>query len=486
MRDEHERIRAANVRPADWRNPRPAGRYNLVVVGGGTAGLVTAAAAAILGARVALVERDRLGGDCLNTGCVPSKALLHESRRAALRGVPDDSGAVMRRVRERRAEISHHDSARRFADLGVDVYFGHARFTGTERLEVDGTALTFRRAVIATGGRPFVPPVEGLAGSGFLTSETVFEIDRLPRELVVLGGGPIGCELAQAFQRLGSRVTLVEMLPRLLPREDGDAAALVEQALRDDGVAVRTAARAVAVRSEDDRRIVEIERLGSVESIGSDGLVVAVGRRPNVQDLGLEAAGVAFDPVGGVEVDDRLRTSSRRIYAAGDVASSLQFTHLADAAARIVVRNALFFGRKRFSALHVPWCTYTDPEVAHVGLDATAAAARGIETEALTVGLGEVDRAILERRTEGFLRVWIRRGTDRLVGATVVAEHAGETIGELALAISASVGLAKISDVIHPYPTVAEAVRKVADLHRRRRLSPRARRLLSAWFRALR
>ena len=489
----------ANVHPPDWVNPEPAGRYHLVVIGAGTAGLVSAAGAAGLGARVALIERHLMGGDCLNVGCVPSKGVIraarawHEAREAHERfggpavdgrsdGSHGDFGLAMERMRRLRAGISVHDGAARFRGLGVDVFLGEGRFVDPETVEVDGRRLRFRRAVIATGARPAVLPIPGLVEAGHLTNETVFNLTELPPRLAVLGGGPIGCELAQSFARFGSRVTVLDMAGHVLPREDADAAEIVQQALQRDGVQLALNARILEVRSRGAERVVVFESGGERREVEADRILVTVGRTPNLEGLGLEAAGVRSNPKG-VEVDDRLRTSNKRIYACGDVASPFQFTHAADAQARIVIQNALFFGRSKASALTIPWCTYTSPEVAHVGLYEKDAKEKGHEVETLTVPLSTVDRAILDGADEGFLRVHLRKGTDKILGATLVAEHAGDMLGELCLAITHGIGLGKIASVIHPYPTQGEVVKKAADTWRRGKLTPGVKKAFAGWFR---
>lgn len=494
--DQHNRKLLDNVHPSGWVNPQPRSRYHLVVVGGGTAGLVSAAGAAGLGARVALVERHLLGGDCLNVGCVPSKGVIRAAR--AWHAVADGArfgvsecvsrgsfAAVMERMRRLRASISPNDSAERFRSLGVDVFLGEGRFVARDALEVDGKRLRFRRAVIATGARASAPPIGGLEEAGYLTNETLFSLVELPARLAVIGAGPIGCEMAQAFARLGSRVSIVDAGARVLPREDPEAAALVGAALARDGVTYVAGARIDHVERTRSERVLVYERAGAMQRLACDQLLVAAGRRPNVEGLGLEAAGVAFD-AEGVTVDDRLRTSNRRVFAAGDVASAWKFTHAADAQARIVIQNALFFGRAKAGRLVVPWCTYTSPEVASVGMLEHEARERGVAIDTVTVALAEVDRAVLDGAEEGFLRVHLRRGTDEIVGATLVAEHAGETIGELVLAMTAGVGLGKIAATIHPYPTQAEVIKKAADAWRRGKLTPSVRRVFDAYFRLLR
>lgn len=490
--DAHNRALVAAVHPPGWTNPTPRGRYDLVVVGAGTAGLVAAAGAAGLGARVALVERHLLGGDCLNAGCVPSKALLASARAAAaarragdfgvrVRDVEVDFPAVMERMRRLRASVAPHDSAARFHDLGVDVFLGRGCFTSATTLEVDGTALSFARAVIATGARPAVPSIAGLAEAGFLTNETVFSLTALPPRLAVVGGGPIGCELAQAFRRFGSEVTLLNDVARLLPRDDEDAAAIVERALAADGVRILNGARIERAERRGAERVLHVERGGGREALVVDAILLGTGRAPNVEDLGLEAAGVAWS-AGGITVDDRMRTTNRRVYAAGDVASVWKFTHAADALARLVLRNALFLGRRRASALTIPWCTYTSPEVAHVGLLPREAGERGIDVETFTVPLADVDRAVLDGETDGFLKVHVRPGRDRILGATLVAAHAGDVIGEIAVAMAGGVGLGTIAETVHPYPTQAEIIKKAADAYNRSRLTPRVKRLLERWL----
>ena len=463
----------AQVCPEGWRNPEPAPLYDLVVIGGGTAGLVCAAGAAGLGARVAIVERHRLGGDCLNTGCVPSKALLraaravHDGRRAAGAGVsmtPQvNFAAVMESVRARRADLAPNDSAPRLTSIGAHVFLGEASFASPRSVSVDGRVLKFRRAVIATGGRPQIPPIPGFATLRHLTSDNVFELREQPRSLLVIGGGPIGCELAQAFALLGTAVTLIETEPRLLPREDRDAAEIVTRRLTADGVRVKTG---VSVEPKD---------------IQAEAVLVAVGRVPNTEGLKPEAAGVVMGE-RGVVVDDRLRTSNHRIFAAGDVCSPYQFTHAADAMARIVIQNALFHGRKRVSALVIPWATYTFPEVAHVGLAAEEAARLGADM--VTVQLSDVDRAVIDAEAEGFLRIHHRQG--RILAATLVAPHAGELIGQVASLMRRGGSLADFSSDIFPYPTFADALKKAGDAYRRTRLTARARGLLGKYFALMR
>jgi pyruvate/2-oxoglutarate dehydrogenase complex dihydrolipoamide dehydrogenase (E3) component len=492
--DEFNRQLVENVHPPSWVNPRPADRYNLVVVGAGTAGLVTAAGAAGLGAKVALVERYLLGGDCLNVGCVPSKCMIRSSRVAwelreaarfgVLAGDPTiDFGAVMARMRRIRAHISAHDSAARFRDLGVDVFLGDGRFTGPDTVAVGDTTLRFKRAVIATGARAAHPPVEGLAAAGFLTNETVFSLTERPRSLAVIGAGPIGCELAQTFRRLGSEVVLLHDCPHILNREDDDAAEIVQRGFVREGIRLVLDARLTRVAGGPDGKTIAFESRGARDEVRVAEILVGAGRAPNVIGLGLETVGVEYDEQRGVHVDDRLRTTNPSIYAAGDVCMSYKFTHTADATARVVIQNALFLGRKKVSTLTIPWCTYTDPEVAHVGIYEGEAAARGFAVATFTIPLAEVDRALTDGEEDGFVKVHVRKGSDTIVGATIVARHAGEMINELTLAIVRKVGLGALANVIHPYPTQAEAIRKAGDAYNRTRLTPSVRRLFTTWLR---
>ena len=492
--DSHNRLLVSRVHPGDWTNPEPAPRYNLVAIGGGTAGLVSAAGATGLGARCALIEKHLLGGDCLNVGCVPSKALIRSSRAVADArdagafgvdvsvGSEVDFAAVMERMRRLRSEIAEHDSARRFRELGVDVFLGEARFVSRDAVRVGERTLRFSRAVIATGGRAAAPPIEGLEEAGYLTNETLFSLTELPPRLGVIGGGPIGCEMAQAFQRFGSRVSVFQCHPQILEREDGQAGRRVQDAFRRDGIRLHLESRVFRVESRAGEKRVHLECNGRTRQVAVDEVLVAAGRAPNVEGLDLETAGVDYDRRRGVLVNDRLRTSNRRIFAAGDVCSRYKFTHAADALARIVIRNALFMGREKASALTIPWCTYTDPEVARVGLNRREASRQGIRYDLFVREFAEVDRAITDGEEGGMVSVLVEKGNDRILGATVVARHAGEMINEITLAMVGGLGLKTISRVIHPYPTQAEAIKQVGDAFNRTRLTPRTRRILSRWF----
>jgi len=491
--DAYNQLLVSHVHPADWINPTPRGRYNLIAIGGGTAGLISALGAAGLGARAAIVERHLLGGDCLNYGCVPSKALIRCARAArqvqlapnfgcgGASSVQVDFAAVMERMRRLRARISHHDSAQRLSAMGVDVFLGDATFSGTSTIEVGGRRLEFRRAVIATGTRPSVPELDGLNDISYLTNETVFSLTQLPARLLVLGIGPIGCELAQAFRRFGSEVHLVGRREALLPKEDPEAVRVILRQFEEEGIHLHLGWQPLRAERTGDARCLLIERGGERRKILADEILVAVGRRPNVEGLNLEKAGIRCGP-DGVEVDDRLRTTNARVFAAGDVCSKVRFTHAADASARLVVRNALFWGRRRAGSLVIPRCTFTDPEVAHVGLTRAEARERHVEIDSFRVALSDVDRAVLDGEELGFAVVHVRRGTGRVVGATIVAEHAGDLIAEVTLLMTRRLSLGTLADTIHCYPTQGEVLKRIADSYLRTQLTPSVAGWLRRWF----
>lgn len=501
--DQFNQDLESNTHPLDWKNPEPKGRYNMVVIGGGTAGLVTAAISAGLGAKTALIEKDLLGGDCLNVGCVPSKALLRVARCLGEIGLGESLGIsyggdvgvdftkVMQRMRSLRASISRHDSARRFTEMGVDVFFGQGQFIGNRLIEVAGSCgdrkMTFAKACIATGGKAGIPAIPGLESAGYLTNETVFSLTEIPQRLMVIGGGPIGVELAQAFARFGSQVCLLERGHHLLSRDDSDAARIIKQALLDDGVEIIENATLERVSQRDSTKTLTIRQKGLHIERETDEILLAVGRVPNVNGLNLGSAGIQFSETDGIQVNRRLQTSNRHVFAAGDVASKYQFTHAADFMARAVIQNALFPGpKKNVDQMIIPWATYTTPELAHVGLNPTSAESDGVELQSFTQEFRELDRAVLDGTTSGFVRIHVRKGSDQIVGATVVGPHAGDLICEIALAMSQRVGLKRIAGVIHPYPTYAESIRKIGDAYQKSRFTGIKKRLLEHWFRWIR
>jgi len=480
---------------AKWTRPRSFDR-NLVVIGAGAGGLVSAYIAAAVKARVTLVEGHRMGGDCLNTGCVPSKALIRSARMARqLRqahelGVVEAAGrvdfaAVMRRVHRVIADIEPHDSIERYTDLGVEVLRGHARIASPWTVEVrlaDGTTrtLTTKSIVIAAGASPCVPPIPGLAEAGFLTSDTLWGLTELPRRLVVLGGGPIGSELAQSFARLGSAVTQVEMAPRILLREDPEVSELVAASLRADGVRLLTGHQAVRVEVvEGEKRL--LARHGDAEVvIPFDELLCAVGRSPRVSGYGLEELGIALTPRQTIATNACLQTLYPNIYAVGDVAGPYQFTHTAAHQAWYAAVNALFGRLRTFKADYrvIPWATFTDPEVARVGLSETEARQQGIAHEVTRYGLDDLDRAIADGSAHGFVKVLTVPGRDRILGVTIVGEHAGDLLAEYVLAMKHGLGLDKILGTIHTYPTLAEANKYAAGEWKRAHAPKR----LLAWI----
>lgn len=496
--DRYNQTLVANLHPPDWVNPEPAPVYNLVVIGAGAAGLVSAAGAAGLGAKVALVEKYLMGGDCTNVGCVPSKAMIRSSRVVAdienaqqfgiwvPEGTTVNFPDVMERMRRIRAEISPVDSAKRFRELGVDVFLGEARFSSADTIEVAGKTLRFKKAAIATGSRPSELPIPGLEEVGYLTNETVFSLTERPQRLAVIGGGYIGCELAQTFRRLGSEVVLLQKGSRILAREDADAAEIVQKAFIREGIQLLLSASIKRVESSNKEKVIYYEVNGKEDAVKVDEILVGAGRSPNVEGLNLEAVGVAHNKKQGIIVNDYLQTTNPRIYAVGDVCLKWKFTHAADAAARILIQNALFsvfgIGRKKLSNLVMPWCTYTDPEVAHVGMYEQEAKQQGIEVDTYSISLENIDRAIVDSETEGFAKVHVRKGTDKILGATIVARHAGDMISEVTLAIVGNLGLKVIASTIHPYPTQAEAIRKVADAYSRTRLTPFVKKLFVTWL----
>ena len=481
------------------------GVYNVVVVGAGTAGLVTAAGTAGLGGRVALVERNLMGGDCLNFGCVPSKALISSARlvqriRESEKWGLDQSEPqfvfekVFERMRARRAKIAPHDSQERFESLGVDVFHGEARFVLPHEVEVNGQRLRARNFVIATGSRAVVPKIKGIDSVPYFTNETIFdELKRKPENMIVLGGGPIGCELAQTFRRLGVDVTIFQRGDQLLPREDRDVAEFVERRLINEGVRVVKNADARSVATSDTGKVALqlLDRQSgqlAEPTFFADALLVAAGRTPNLRSLDLKSVGIDTTE-RGVHVNDYLQTSQRHIYAVGDVVGPFLFTHMADAQGRVAVRNILVpfqFLRQKMDYSVVPWCTYTDPEVAHVGLGEKEAQRQNIDYDLFIVPLEDVDRAVVESEDGGFAKILTGKDSDKILGATIIAPHAGDLLHEFVLAMKARIGLGTIASTIHAYPTFAELARKAGDKYNKTRLTPRAKKIFTWLYKHVR
>ena len=457
-----------------WQKPKRFDR-NLIVIGAGSAGLVTAYISAAVKASVTLVERHRMGGDCLNTGCVPSKALIrsasvaHQTRqleRYGLTGAPasTDFAAVMQRIQRVIKRIEPHDSVERYRSLGVDCVTGDARLVSPWQVEItqesgEKRVMSARHIVIASGARPFVPQIPGLEHVDYLTSDSLWQLDTLPRRLLILGGGPIGCELAQAFARLGAQVSLVEMAPRLMVREDDDAVALVTAGLQQDGVDVLVGHKVVRFSHERDEKVLYMECKGAEKRLAFDAVLVAVGRRANTEGLGLETLGIGVTKAGTIEVNEYMQTRVPNILACGDVAGPYQFTHAAAHQAWYAAVNSLFGHLKKFAADYrvIPWATFTSPEVARVGLNEQDAQQQGIAFEVTRFGIDDLDRAIADGTDEGFVKVLTEPGKDRILGVTIVGAHAGDLIAEYVLAMRHNIGLNKILGTIHIYPTMAEA-----------------------------
>jgi pyruvate/2-oxoglutarate dehydrogenase complex dihydrolipoamide dehydrogenase (E3) component len=475
------------------------GVYNVVVIGAGTAGLVTAAGTAGLGGRVALVERNLMGGDCLNFGCVPSKALISSARliqrirESEKWGLDRQSPQfafekVFERMRARRAKIAPNDSEERFEILGVDVFRGEARFISPHEIEVDGQKLRARNFVIATGSRAVIPKIDGIENVPYFTNETIFDdLKEKPDSMIVLGGGPIGCELGQALNRLGVKITIVEYVPQILSPEDVDVAQFMQKHFETEGIRIQHCTEAKRVSMRDG--VIRLEgnykphgaTRGSSVQITGNALLLAVGRCPMMRALNLEAAGVKYN-AHGVEVNDYLQTSQPHIYAAGDITNRFKFTHTADYTARVVVRNILMpfqLLRQKVDWSVVPWCTYTDPEVGHVGLGEKEAKQKNVEYDLFVVPLEDIDRAVVESEESGFAKILTAKGSDKILGATIVAPHAGDLLHEFVLAMKTGIGLGTIASTIHAYPTFAELARKAGDKYNKTRLTPRAKQIFT-------
>ncbi len=470
--DQADLIR--RLRPAAWKNPVPKRIYDLTVLGAGPAGLAAAESAVRLGHSVALIERYRLGGNSLNAGSIPSKSIISTARlfatmrhgaefgAASSQVQASDFSAVMARMRRIRARIAEYHSIERCAAQGIDVYFGEARFVGPNALLAADAQLLFKKAVIATGARPRPSNIPGLEQVGYLTSDSIFDLDELPKRLGVVGGGPLGCELAQAFCRLGSQVTIVQNEPKFLPHEERDAAELLSMSLSRDGVETRLNTTVAGAHRGDGAKWIDAVNDDLKFSIPVDEILLSIGRVPNVEDLGLAAAGIDCEPNQGIKVDDFLRTRNVDVYAAGDVCHAFKFRNVAEASGRLAARNALGADVERQSRLTIPWCTYCSPEIAHIGMRIREARARGISVKSFTVMMQDVDRAITDGQDDGFVKVYVKEGTDTIVGATIVAARASEMINEMSVIMSAGIGMRQLARVLHTYPAQSDAIRLAA------------------------
>ena len=494
--DEHNVRLLDNVKPTDWKNPMAKNHYNLVAIGAGAGGLVSSSIAAGLGGKVALIEKHLLGGDCLNVGCVPSKALIRSAHSIkAIKtcnefgvkvngSVEVDFPAIMSRMRRLRADISPNDSAHNYSKTkGIDVFQGTAKFVSPNQVEVDGQVLKFSRCIIASGGRPAVPPIPGIDSVPYITNESLFNLTELPKRLGVIGAGPIGLEMAQSFAIFGSEVHVFLRRSDILAKEDPEAARIVEAELVNDGIIFAKQTKYEKIEKGEGGTInifYSTKGEAGTKVLEVDQLLVSAGRSPNVHGLELEKANVVYDGKAGIQVNDQLQTSNSKVYAVGDCCTKYQFTHVADFMARLAVRNMFFFGRGKFSNLIIPWATYTSPEIAHVGLYEADAEKRGIKYKIYKKEFDDNDRAILDGdlAKTGFVKIMCKGSTDEIIGATIVAEHAGDMISELTVAMQHKIKLGQIANVIHPYPTQAEAIRQAGDLFNKTRLTPMVKALL--------
>src|SRR5665213_298384 len=459
------------VRPDAWQNPAPRDVYDLAILGAGPAGIAAAESAARLGVSVVLIERNRIGGNSLNAGSVPSKSIIKTAsvyasmREAEAFGAPMpsdaslDFGKVMERMRRIRTRVSEHHSVEKLLALGIDVFFGGARFENKDAILIGDTRLRFKKALVATGARP-KPPAEipGLDEAGYRTSATIFEMSALPKRLAVIGGGPLGCELAQAFCQLGSHVTIVQNDPKFLPREERDAAEILSRSMARDGVIIRLNTTVVGAHASNGSRVLETINDDIKSDIEVDEILLSIGRIPNVEDLELETAGIAFDHKQGLKTDDFLRTTNSNVYAAGDVCMALKFTNAAQATGHMAMRNALSSGQERKSQLTIPWCTYCDPEIAHIGMHVWEARQQSIPIKSFTVMMHDVDRAITDGLHVGFLKIHVAGETDRILGATIVSSRASELINEMSVIMSAGIGMKELATVLHTYPAESGAI----------------------------
>ncbi len=463
-----------------WTKPRHFDR-NLIVIGAGTGGLIASLVAAKAGAKITLAEAGEMGGDCLNTGCVPSKALIHMARLAAHArrgaalglfgsGGDIDTAVAMRHVRASIATVAPHDSQARYEGMGIDVRRGRARITSPWSVQIGTETLTTRAIIIATGAEPAIPALPGLAPADYVTSETLWRLERLPGRILILGGGPIACELSQAFAQLGIAVTVLQKASRLLEREDDDVAALARGVLEREGVRVLTGATALRVEGQDGHRVMRVAHDGTEQDVPFDRILMAAGRKPRISGLGLEGLGIGLTKHGTIDTNHYLQTLHPNIYACGDVAGPWQFTHAAAHQGWHASINALFgsLHRIRPDRVVMPWVTYMDPEIGRAGLNEQEARAKAIPVEVTRYELRELDRAIVDEAREGFIKILTAPGTDRILGVTIVAPRAGEMLAEMVLAMRHGIGLKRVFATIHPYPTYTEANRDAAGVWRTR------------------
>jgi pyruvate/2-oxoglutarate dehydrogenase complex dihydrolipoamide dehydrogenase (E3) component len=471
--DEFTEKLTQNVFPSNWKNPKPSEIYDLVVIGGGPGGLTAASIARDLHAKVAIVEKNHLGGECLSAGCIPSKALIrcsrlaaeiHEASKYGIEVPPGwkvDFGAVMRHVHQLQATLSPHDAASHFQKLGIDIFLGAGHFISPSQLEVGGQVINFKKAIVVTGTQPIPLSVSGIEPSDYLTNQNIFTLSSLPRRLVTIGGGPINCELSQAFCRLGSQVTLITRGDTLLSKDESMATERLQKVIEMEGVRIVKNSQVRQIEKRGEEKIVYLNN--SSEGIVADAILVGIGRIPAVEDLSLEKGSVAYDLKKGITTNDYLQTSNPNVYAAGDVCSPYKFTHISTELSKMAVLNALNGNHLNKNNLIIPWCTYTDPEIAHTGLTEKEAREKGISVEIAIVELSDNDRALLDGETIGFAKLLVKAGSDQIVGATLMTGHAGEMISEITVAMASDKGLFELAQSIHPFPTQAEVFRRAAQ-----------------------
>jgi pyruvate/2-oxoglutarate dehydrogenase complex dihydrolipoamide dehydrogenase (E3) component len=474
------------VRPDGWANPKPREIYDLVVIGAGPGGIAAAELAARLGRSVALIERNRLGGNSLNAGSIPSKAIVSAARifanvaDAEEYGIPvpqeptPDFAKILERMRRIRARIAAYHSADKLTQQGIDIFFGAARFESGETISVGEASLRFSKALVTTGARPKPSDIPGLDSIGYCTSASIFDRTELPKRIAVIGGGPLGCEMAQALRRLGAQVTIIQNDPKFLPREERDAAEILSRAMARDGVEIRLNTTVTGARIDNGVKILETVNNAVEADIETDLVLLSIGRVPNVEGIGLEKAGVVFDGKRGIATDDLFQTANPHIYAAGDVCMELKFTNAAQASARMAVRNALIDGQERHSNLLIPWCTYCDPEIAHIGMHVRDARAQSIPVKSFTILMHDVDRAITDGQSTGFVKIHIRDGSDEILGATIVATRASELINEMAVVMNAGVGMTALARMAHTYPAQSEGIMLAARAYAAEQTSAKA------------